>query len=92
MEPFGPQNMSPVFQTDQVYIESYPEKLRENHLKLRLKQQNSSIFEAVGFGLADFHTLLKPGQPFSVCYTIDRNVWKNEATLQLNLKDIRLGP
>ncbi len=31
-----------------------------------LKQQNSIIFEAIGFGLAEYESLLQPNEPFSV--------------------------
>lgn len=91
MEPFGPVNPAPVFVTHNVFYVGRPYIVGAKHLKLSIKQQNSSIFEAIGFGLAEFEQLLKPDQPFSVCYTIEENVWKEQKRLQLNIKAIEIN-
>jgi len=57
---------------------------------LSVKQQNSAIFETIGFGLAEFEHLLQPDQPFSICYTIEENIWKEQKRLQLNIKAIKI--
>lgn len=91
MAPFGPVNPAPVFVTHDVFYVGTPYIVGAKHLKLSIKQQNSSIFETIGFGLAEFEQLLKPGQPFSVCYTIEENVWKEQKRLQLNIKAIEIN-
>lgn len=91
MAPFGPMNQAPVFRSDDVIYVGRPYIVGAKHLKLSVKQQNSVIFETIGFGLAEFEPLLKPGQPFSICYTIEENVWKEQKRLQLNIKAIRLA-
>jgi single-stranded-DNA-specific exonuclease len=90
MAPFGPGNTAPVFVTHQVYLSGRPNVVGEKHLKFSLKQLNSTNFECIGFGLAEFEKLLQPNMPFSVCYTIEENVWREQKTLQLNIRAIKL--
>lgn len=89
MAPFGPLNPAPVFVTHHVYYTGRPFIVGEKHLKLSLKQQNSTIFESIGFGFAEYESILKPNVPFSVCYTVEENVWKEQKRIQLNIKAIR---
>jgi single-stranded-DNA-specific exonuclease len=90
MAPFGPHNMAPVFVSHKVTFIGRPFVVGTKHLKLTIKQQNSPIFECIGFGMAEeFEPLLQPNQPFSVCYTIEENVWKEQRRLQLNIKAIK---
>nr|WP_121270788.1 single-stranded-DNA-specific exonuclease RecJ [Pedobacter schmidteae] len=91
MAPFGPGNMAPVFASHDVTFVGRPFVVGTKHLKLTIKQQNSPIFECIGFGLAEaYEHLLHPNKPFSVCYTIEENVWKAQRRLQLNIKGIKL--
>ncbi|WP_214229417.1 single-stranded-DNA-specific exonuclease RecJ [Pedobacter sp. B4-66] len=90
MSPFGPLNMAPVFVSHNVYITGKPYVVGIKHLKLNLKQQNSTIFESIGFGLAEYESLLQPNRPFSVCYTVEENIWKDQRRLQLNIKAIEI--
>jgi single-stranded-DNA-specific exonuclease len=89
MAPFGPHNLAPVFVTHNVFVTARPQVVGIKHLKLILKQQNSIIFDAIGFGLAEYESLLQPNEPFSVCYTVEENIWKDQRRLQLNIKAIK---
>jgi single-stranded-DNA-specific exonuclease len=89
MAPFGPLNQAPVFVTHNVVYTGRPYIVGDKHLKLALKQQNSTIFESIGFGFAGYAHVLMPDKPFSICYTIEENVWKEQKRLQLNIKAIR---
>lgn len=90
MAPFGPQNMAPIFITKNVSLHGNPQIVGTKHLKINVKQQNSAIFETIGFNLAEFERLLTPNKTFSICYTIEENTWKDKKRLQLNLKGIKL--
>ncbi len=91
MAPFGPHNTAPIFVSNDVTLVGRPYVVGTKHLKLTIKQQNSPIFECIGFGMAEeYEQLLQPNQPFSVCYTIEENVWKGQKRLQLNIKGIEL--
>ena len=90
-EPFGPQNMTPVFLTKNVKDTGYgkPMGLENEHLKLFVKQNNSEGIAAIGFGLGKKLETTKNGQPFEIVYSIDENEWKGNVSLQLRLRDIK---
>jgi len=83
-------NPAPVFISKNMSFVGRPYIVGTKHLKLSVKQQNSAIFETIGFGLAEFEQLLRPDQPFSICYTIEENTWKEQKRLQLNIKAIKI--
>lgn len=90
MSPFGPMNPAPIFVSHEVVLAGRPYIVGTKHLKLNIKQQNSAIFETIGFGLAEYESILQPNMPFSVCYTVEENIWKEQRRLQLNIKAIRI--
>lgn len=90
-EPCGPQNMTPVFATKNVFDTGYgkPMGKEEEHLKLFVRQNNSEGIPAIGFGLGSKHEIVKNKQLFEAAYCIDENEWNDKIELQLRLKDIR---
>jgi single-stranded-DNA-specific exonuclease len=88
-EPFGPGNMKPVFWMQNVYSHQIS-VLKETHLKLRVKQENTDLMlDAIGFGLGNKETIAAFGLPFSIACTFDVNVFRDVSTLQLMIKDIK---
>lgn len=90
MGPFGPQNPSPVFVTKNVKFKGLATVVGEKHLRLNLYQPDSTVFESIGFGMGEYASILQLNKPFSVCYTIEENWWKEQKRLQLNLKGIKI--
>jgi single-stranded-DNA-specific exonuclease len=90
-EPFGPQNMTPVFLTKKVKDTGYAKGIGQNeeHLKLFVKQNGSEGFGAIGFNLGNKLELVKNQNPFDVVYCIDENEFNGNVTVQLRLKDLR---
>ena len=90
-EPFGPQNMTPVFWSKNLNDTGYPKTLGQNgeHLKLFIKQNNSQGFGAIGFGLGGKLDIVKNKNSFEAVYCIDENEYNGNVTVQLRLKDIR---
>jgi len=94
-EPFGPQNMTPVFFTKGVKDTGYAKGIGQNeeHLKLFVKQSRSfgtsEGFGAIGFGLGNKLELTKNQKPFEAVYCIDENEFNGNVTVQLRLKDLR---
>jgi len=90
-EPFGPENMTPVFLTKNLNDTGYAKTLGKNneHLKLFVKQNNSEGFGAIGFGLAAKLDLVKNKKSFDAVYCIDENEYNEAVTVQLRLKDLR---
>jgi len=90
MEPFGPENSSPVFYTDGVVDSGYAKLVGQDksHIKARFVQGASSPIDAIGFGLGKKMNLLKKGTPLRIAYAIEENVWQGNVSVQLRLKDI----
>ncbi|WP_202702340.1 single-stranded-DNA-specific exonuclease RecJ [Flavobacterium sp. UGB4466] len=90
-EPFGPQNMTPVFMTSDIKDTGYAKTLgaEEEHLRLFVKQHNSDGIAAIGFGLGKKLDLAKNQNPFQLAYSLAENEWNGTVSNQLMLKDIR---
>ncbi|SKB62728.1 single-stranded-DNA-specific exonuclease RecJ [Daejeonella lutea] len=88
-EPFGPQNMAPVFMSRNVYTYGSASTVGGKHLKMSVRQNNNTIYNCIGFGLADYLPQVNNGMPFDICYTIEENKWMDRTSLQLNIKGIR---
>ncbi|WP_163410054.1 single-stranded-DNA-specific exonuclease RecJ [Flavobacterium ajazii] len=90
-EPFGPQNMTPVFMTRNAKDTGYAKNLgsEEEHLRLFVKQNNSDGIAAIGFGLGKKINIVQNQNPFQLAYCIAENEWNGNISTQLMLKDIR---
>lgn len=90
-EPFGPENMAPVFLSKGLYDTGYGKRIGqdEDHLRLYVKQYENTGFGAIGFGLAKKKDLTDNFQRFNAVYAIDENEWNGNTTLQLRLKDLK---
>ncbi len=90
-EPFGPQNMTPIFMTQNVKDTGYAKTLGadDEHLRLFVKQNNSDGIAAIGFGLGKKIEITKNQNPFQLAYSLAENEWNDTVSTQLMLKDIR---
>lgn len=88
LAPFGMGNPEPVFLSENVRVEDVKLIGREkNHLKLKLSQNNSQKFDAVGFGMAE--NIPQKGEMLNIVYTLEKNVWEGRESVQLKLKDLK---
>jgi single-stranded-DNA-specific exonuclease len=92
-EPFGPENLSPVFLSRQVVNKRFTRTVGDGnkHLKLHVYQKSSPeiIVEGIGFDLGHWAEKLQADRPVDILYSIDENHWNNKSSLQLIVKDIR---
>ena len=90
-EPFGPQNLAPVFLTKNLRDTGYAKPIGadQTHLKLQVVQGNSERFGAIGFGLSDKLSLVNQRQSFEAVYCLEENDWNNTVSIQLRIKDIQ---
>ena len=90
-EPFGPENMTPVFLSKNIIDSGYAKTLGNDaeHLKAFVKQNNSPNFNAIGFGLGDKIDVVKNRNPFEAVYVLEENEWNGTVSLQLQLRDVR---
>ena len=90
MEPFGPENMRPVFIATQVTDTGYSKIVKEKHIRFVLTQQNITL-TGIAFNLADKFELLSINKPLDILFTIDENEWNGNTNLQLQIIDFRLS-
>jgi single-stranded-DNA-specific exonuclease len=90
MEPFGPNNMRPVFITRKVVETGFSKIVKEQHVKFAVRQQNVTM-SGIGFNMAAKFHLLQMKEPLDIVYTIDENTWNNESNIQLKVIDIKLS-
>ncbi|GAB5524715.1 MAG: single-stranded-DNA-specific exonuclease RecJ [Roseivirga sp.] len=89
MGPFGPQNMQPVFVSENLHAINV-KVLKEQHLKFQVKQEGTDAsYDVIGFGLADYHDLVHCGMKFHMAYTIEENDFRGHKSLQLMVKDLK---
>ena len=88
MEPFGPENLRPVFITRSVVDTGYSKIVKEQHLRFSVRQ-NGLSFSGIGFNMADKYDLLKNKLPVDIVFKIDVNEWNGEKNLQLRVIDCR---
>jgi single-stranded-DNA-specific exonuclease len=88
--PFGPGNMAPVFLTRNLLDEGNLRIVGNNHLKLKMVDENGIGVSAIAFNLGQFFDPISKGIPIDICYNIEENNWNNTVNLQLNIKDIQL--
>ncbi len=90
MEPFGPENMRPVFIAKNVQDTGFSKIVKEQHIRFVLRQ-NKITLTGIGFNMATKFHLLQQHQPLDIVFTIDENVWNGETNLQMKMIDIRLS-
>ncbi len=90
MEPFGPENLRPVFIAKNVKESGYSKIVKEQHVRVVLKQ-NGITFSGIGFNLATKFYLLQMNHPLDVVFTLDINEWQGTTSLQLKVIDFRLS-
>jgi len=88
MEPYGPENLRPVFITRNVINSGYSKIVKEEHIRFSLREDNF-IMNGIGFGMAGKFRLLDNQQPIDIVYTIDENEWNETKSLQLKVIDIQ---
>lgn len=88
MEPFGPENMTPVFIAKGVRDTGFSRIVKEDHLKFVIQQGDTTI-TGIGFNMADKFSIVESGRPFDIVFKIDENEWNGNKNLQVRVEDVR---
>ncbi len=93
MGPHGPGNMTPVFCTRNVIDTGWGKVVGTNHLKAEFYQIDNPTLKwhAIGFDKGDYVHLLQKKLPLEISYSVAENNYNNIPSLQLFLRDIKLG-
>lgn len=92
LAPFGPENMAPVFVTRNVRDSGISMLLKDDHVKLSVRQNEfpDLVLNGIAFNFGHLISrILK--EPFDLVYTIEENFWNGHSSLQLMVKDIRFS-
>lgn len=90
MEPYGPENMRPVFIVRNVADSGNSKLIKEQHVKFCLRQNNNSL-KGIGFNMADKFHLVESKKPLDVVFTLEENEWNGQKMLQLKVQDFRIS-
>lgn len=94
MSPFGPGNMSPVFLTKGLVDAGGTRQVGANkeHLKLDMVDEEGIVMQGIAFSVdSELYKPISNKEKFSICYSIEKNVFRGNETLQLMVKDIFLN-
>ena len=87
LEPFGEANKSPIFQINNLKIESIRTLTQGKHLKLDVKEENTR-FSAIGFNLGNLANDYKIGDKVNIAGFLEINSFNGMDSIQINIKDI----
>lgn len=92
-EPHGPENMTPVFLTANVFDTGMAQTMGKNHEHLRMfvKQNHSKGFPAVAFKKGYLLSQTRNLKLMDLVYSIAENQWKDKVTLQIQVKDLKIN-
>jgi single-stranded-DNA-specific exonuclease len=88
MEPFGPENLRPLFIARRVVDTGFSKIVKEDHLRFSVRQ-DGVILTGIGFNMANKYALVKQRQPIDVVFKIDENEWNGQKSLQMRVVDVR---
>jgi single-stranded-DNA-specific exonuclease len=101
-EPFGPDNMTPVFVTRDLQIIGEVRFAKANtHIFKVREPESKKIFEAVFFNSPEYKYdettdpegkgKIKSGNYCDICYCVDRNFWNGREYTKLRIKDMKVS-
>ena len=89
LEPFGQSNEPPVLFTHGIEISGYIVMGKNNsHVKITFKTEKDPFVGIWWHKADDMKYIHKPGNRYDVVYTIEKNVFHNVVSLQMNIIDM----
>jgi len=92
MEPFGPNNLKPIFCSRDCTCTSQTRAVGNGNknLQLFIKSKNK-IYKGIAFGKEDLVNKIKESKGFDILYSIENNNWNGKDKLQLVIVDLKLN-
>jgi single-stranded-DNA-specific exonuclease len=88
MEPFGPENMRPIFIAKNVRDNGYSKLVKEAHISFSLTQGNNSV-RGIGYNMPDKIDIVKSGKPFDIVFQLQLNEWQGTQSVQMQVIDLK---
>ena len=87
LEPFGRGNLRPVFQAEPVEVSEGPHTMKQNHLRMTIRQGRAA-FPAVAWRAARRAAVLERHRSrLSLAFSLDRSTYKGNDFIQLRVAD-----
>ncbi len=87
LEPCGIGNPKPRFSARGLRVFGAPRILKQKHLKLNVRQDNST-FQALGWKMAERAKEIRSGSVVDLAFFLEENYFQGNYSLQLNIQDI----
>jgi len=89
-EPFGPDNLRPIFVSKGLRVVGTPSIVGKGHLKMKVAQNGSAVFDAIGFNMHEHLPAVRNAQngALNMAYVLEENTWQNRTSIQIRIKDI----
>ena len=87
--PFGPGNRTPLFGCKNVRDIGYSKCLRNNHLRLTVRQPDSTTFKGIAFGKGELIEQVQRQEPFYLAYKVEEDNWEGRTGFQLLVRDLK---
>ena len=88
MEPFGPDNMRPVFVAQKVQDTGYSKIVKEQHISCSFKQGKNTL-RGIGYNMPEHMNVIQSGKPFDIVFQLQLNEWQGTQSVQLQIIDIK---
>lgn len=88
MEPFGPDNMRPIFIARGVRDNGYSKLVKEAHISFNVIQGKNNV-RGIGYNMPEKISLVKSGNPFDLLFQLQLNDWQGTQSVQIQVIDIK---
>jgi single-stranded-DNA-specific exonuclease len=88
MEPFGPDNMRPVFIAQKVHDTGYTKLVKDQHISCSFIQGKNTI-RGIGYNMPQHIDVIQSGKPFDIVFQLQFNEWQGTQSVQLQIMDIK---
>jgi single-stranded-DNA-specific exonuclease len=89
LAPFGAANPKPVFDADAVEVVGDPRRIKERHLKLRVRQ-DGRIFSAMAWRSSERASFVdQHRRALRLAYSLERQTFQGETTIELTVADMQ---
>jgi single-stranded-DNA-specific exonuclease len=88
MEPFGPENMRPLFIAKGVYDTGYTKLVKDLHISFNVTQGKTNV-RGIGYNMPEHMKLIKSGKPFDLVFQLQLNEWQGNQSIQMQVIDVK---